>query len=197
MLPFRAEANSGRLAKERRPGSGEFVSSSAEPTRSTMTTRPPGSRWYWLATRTRAGGGAVRPRSSVSSANVAIVSASRSILPVRSRRSLRPYWIPSGISSAARTTTASATYVARKRRLIPERADEARPHATVSIHDGWPSFLRSAATWTSMVFVPPYHDVSQTSSKIRARDTTAPGSFASSASRSNSLGVSSISRSST
>ena len=55
-----------------------------------------------------AGGGFVRPRSSVSSAKVAIVSASCLIRPSRLLRSLRPYWIPSGISSDASTTAARA-----------------------------------------------------------------------------------------
>ena len=45
MRPCRAEANSGRVANERRPGKGGFVSSSERPFASTMTTRPPGERW--------------------------------------------------------------------------------------------------------------------------------------------------------
>ena len=49
--------------------------------------------------------GVVSPRSSVSSASDAISERVRSISFVRSRRSLRPYWMPSGISSAASTTT--------------------------------------------------------------------------------------------
>ena len=66
---------------------------------------------------------------------------------------------------------------------------------TVSIHDGSPSFLRSAATWTSIVFALPYQVVCQTSSRIaRARDDGARDRAASSASRSNSFGVSSSSR---
>jgi hypothetical protein len=44
MFPFSAAANSGRLAKERRPGIGGRVSSRANPALSTITTRPPGLR---------------------------------------------------------------------------------------------------------------------------------------------------------
>ena len=66
---------------------------------------------------------------------------------------------------------------------------------TVSIQRGSPSFFRSEATWTSIVFVGPNHSVFQTSRSMWSRLTTAPGSEASSASRSNSLGVSASSRS--
>ena len=64
---------------------------------------------------------------------------------------------------------------------------------TVSIQPGSPSFRRSAATWTSIVFEEPYQLVCQTSASNRCRLTAAPGSRASAASRSNSFGVSSSS----
>ena len=65
---------------------------------------------------------------------------------------------------------------------------------TVSIQAGSPSLRRSAATWTSIVFVEPNQVVCQTSSSSCRRLTAAPGSRASAASRSNSFGVSSSSR---
>ena len=65
---------------------------------------------------------------------------------------------------------------------------------TVSIQPGSPSFRRSAATWTSIVFEEPYQLVCQTSASSRCRLTAAPGSRASAASSSNSFGVSSSSR---
>ena len=74
--------------------------------------------------------------------------------------------------------------MSRSRRPMPR---------TVSIQPGSPSFLRSEATWTSIVFAEPYQVVCQTSSRIRWRLTTAPGSCASSARSSNSFGVSPIS----
>ncbi len=49
---------------------------------------------------------------------------------------------------------------------------------TASIQPGSPSFLRSAATCTSIVFGEPYQRVSHTSSKIRLRLSAAPGSEA-------------------
>ena len=64
---------------------------------------------------------------------------------------------------------------------------------TVSIHAGSPSLRRSDATWTSIVFVPPYHVLPQTSSKICCFDTTVPASRARRKRRSNSFGVSSSS----
>ena len=46
---------------------------------------------------------------------------------------------------------------------------------TVSIQPGSPSFRRSAATWTSIVFEEPYQLVCQTSASSRCRLTAAPG----------------------
>src|SRR6266542_2374383 len=65
---------------------------------------------------------------------------------------------------------------------------------TVSIQPGSPSLRRSEATCTSTVFVGPNQSVFHTWRRIRSRGTTTPGSAASSASRSNSFGVSSSSR---
>ncbi len=61
---------------------------------------------------------------------------------------------------------------------------------TVSIQPGSPSLRRSEPTWTSIVFVCPYQSVSQTWWSSCCRVTTAPGSAASGASRSNSFAVS-------
>src|SRR5439155_6728932 len=64
---------------------------------------------------------------------------------------------------------------------------------TVSIHPGSPSFFRMDATCTSRVFVGPYHGCPHTRSMMFCLSNTAPGSWASRARRSNSLGVSSTS----
>ena len=50
------------------------------------------------------------------------------------------------------------------RRVMRARSRKPTPR-TVSIQPGSPSFLRSAATWTSIVFDEPYQVVSQTSSQ--------------------------------
>ena len=70
-------------------------------------------------------------------------------------------------------------------RVSPRRRPTRR---TVSIHSGWPSLRRSDATCTSTVLVGPYQWGSHTSSRMVWRLTTAPGSSASRASRSNSFG---------
>ena len=90
----------------------------------------------------------------------------------------------------ARTSSASAE-VAEEEPAAHGAGRRRKPTPrTVSIQPGSPSLRRSEPTWTSIVFVWPYQFVSQTCASSCCRVTTAPGSSASAARRSNSLAVS-------
>ena len=78
------------------------------------------------------------------------------------------------------------------------RVTEAEPDPAHGLDPfGRPSLRRNEATCTSRVLVGPYQWGSQTSSRMVSRFTTAPGSSASKASRSNSFGVTATSTPST
>ena len=87
-------------------------------------------------------------------------------------------------------TSVGAAGVACRAKRVSWRSPAGPPP---SIQRWSPSFLRTAATWASTVFVGPYQWASQTCSRIAVRLRTAPGSVARKASRSNSFAVSAIS----
>ena len=60
-----------------------------------------------------------------------------------------------GSRATTSTTTASAMYVSEKAAAHVGDVRRSPTPRTVSIHPGSPSFFRSAATWTSIVFVAP------------------------------------------
>ena len=119
------------------------------------------------------------------------MTASRSTFAVSLRRSFRGVDDPSGTSSIASTTTAERQVARQAAPRAHGRAAASPTPRTVSISDGSPSFLRSAATCTSTVLDEPYQVVSQTSRRIRSPiDDDARRRATSSARRSNSFSVS-------
>ena len=115
--------------------------------------------------------------------------ASCSTFASSARRSVRPFWIPSGTSRTTSTKSVRPRYPRSSLRVtLSEGGSRCRGPSRSS--PGSPSLRRRAATWTSIVFDDPLQLVCQTSSSNRRRLIAAPGSRARAASSSNSFGVS-------
>ena len=179
----------GTVREGRVAGKPESSRRRRSPRRSTTTTRPPVL------------GAVAQPRSARSATRSSLAGApARPPRATRARRRRAPP-SPPGRALVARVrdperhlehrpvrqTSASGSSSSSRRGSSRARGGKPTPR-TVSIQPGSPSFLRSAATWTSIVFDEPYQRrVPDLLAGSRPRRRPRPARRASSASRSNSF----------